>query len=61
MPGGLWRLVDANIETQVTLQAQSLGGFFIRHTKKEVDKAHTTLYNSRASKERRRRHAELPS
>jgi hypothetical protein len=21
MPGGLWRLVDANIETQVTLQA----------------------------------------
>jgi hypothetical protein len=54
MLGGAWRLVEANIKTQVALQARSLGGFFIRQTKKDIDKAHTTLYNSRASKERRR-------
>jgi hypothetical protein len=54
MLGGIRRLVETNIETQVTLQATSLGGFFIRQTKKTFDKAHTTLYNSRASKERRR-------
>jgi hypothetical protein len=29
MLGGIRRLVVANIETQVALQARSLGGFFI--------------------------------
>jgi len=29
MLGGLGRLVEANIETQDTLRAQRLGGFFI--------------------------------
>ena len=48
MRGGTWRLVEANIETQVALQARSLGGFFIRQTKITVDKAHTVIYNSRA-------------
>ena len=61
MLGGIRRLTRVDIETQVALQAKRLGGFFIRQTKKTVDKAHTVIYNSRASKERRRKHAELPS
>ena len=55
MRGGFERLsCYKQTKSFKALQAQRLGGFFIRHTKKEVDKAHTTLYNSRASKERRR-------
>jgi hypothetical protein len=31
MLGGIRRLTRVDIETQVALQASSLGGFFIRH------------------------------
>jgi hypothetical protein len=36
MRGGFWkRLTEVDIEIPKTLQASSLGGFFIRHTSKK--------------------------